>query len=103
MLGVDRTDLRSPDWFRDPVTGRRSDPAQYAFRLNHRSEEVVGNVKQVWELSRHHHLTLLAAAWYLTHDDAYAERVADHLNAGGGRTRSCPACTGPAGSRSASG
>jgi len=80
VLGVDRTDLRSPDWFRDPVTGRRSDPAQYAFRLNHRSEELVGNVKQVWELSRHHHLTQLAAAWYLTHDDAYADRVAEQLN-----------------------
>jgi hypothetical protein len=80
VLGVDRTDLRSPDWFRDPTTGRRSDPAQYTFRLNHRNEELVGNVKQVWELSRHHHLTQLAAAWFLTHDDAYADRVAEHLN-----------------------
>jgi hypothetical protein len=80
VLGVDRTDLEAPDWFRDPITGRRSDPAQYVFKLNHRNENVVGNIKQVWELSRHHHLTQLAAAWYLTHDDTYAERVADHLN-----------------------
>ena len=79
VLGIARTDLGSPDWFRDPITGRRSDPAQYAFRLNHRSEDLVGNVKQVWELSRHHHLTQLAAAWYLTHDDSYAERVAEQL------------------------
>jgi hypothetical protein len=80
VLGVDRTDLRAPDWFRDPTTGRRSDPAQYVFKLNHRNEQAVGNIKQVWELSRHHHLTQLAAAWYLTHDDRYAERIADHLN-----------------------
>ncbi|MEU8222884.1 alginate lyase family protein [Kribbella sp. NPDC048915] len=80
VLGVERTDLRAPDWFRDPVTGRRSDPSQYVFKLNHRNEEAVGNIKQVWELSRHHHLTQLAAAWYLTHDDRYAGRVADHLN-----------------------
>nr|WP_238351432.1 alginate lyase family protein [Kribbella shirazensis] len=80
VLGVDRTDLTAPDWFRDPVTGRRSDPSQYVFKLNHRNEQAVGNIKQVWELSRHHHLTQLAAAWYLTHDDQYAERVADHLN-----------------------
>ena len=80
VLGVDRTDLTKPDWFRDPITGRRSDPAQYVFKLNHRNEEAVGNIKQVWELSRHHHLTQLAAAWFLTHDDRYAERVADHLN-----------------------
>lgn len=80
VLGVERTDLRAPDWFRDPATGRRSDPTQYVFKLNHRNEEAVGNIKQVWELSRHHHLTQLAAAWYVTHDDQYAERVADHLN-----------------------
>lgn len=80
VLGVERTDLTAPDWFRDPITGRRSDPAQYVFKLNHRNEQAVGNIKQVWELSRHHHLTQLAAAWYLTHDDRYAERVADHLN-----------------------
>ncbi|MFG1907834.1 alginate lyase family protein [Kribbella sp. NPDC048928] len=80
VLGVERTDLEKPDWFYDPVTGRRSDPAQYVFRLNHRNEQAVGNIKQVWELSRHHHLTQLAAAWYLTHDDRYADRVAEHLN-----------------------
>jgi hypothetical protein len=80
VLGVDRDDLQHPDWFRDPVTGRRSDPAQYVFKLNHRNEDAVGNIKQVWELSRHHHLTQLAAAWYVTHDDRYAERVAEHLN-----------------------
>ena len=78
-LGVLRTDLERPDWFRDPVTGRRSNPDQYAFRVNHRSEERVGNVKQVWELSRLQHLTLLAAAWYLSHDERYARRVADQL------------------------
>ncbi|MPY85857.1 MAG: hypothetical protein GEV00_21830, partial [Actinophytocola sp.] len=38
LLGVPRTDLQAPDWFRDPVTGTRSDPAAYAFRINHRSE-----------------------------------------------------------------
>ena len=35
-LGVLRTDLERPDWFRDPVTGRRSDPDKYAFRVDHR-------------------------------------------------------------------
>lgn len=69
----------APDWFTDPVTGRRSDPARYAFRVAHRSEQQVGNVKQVWEISRLQHLTLLAAAWYLTREDAYAQRVADQV------------------------
>jgi len=79
VLGVHRTDLAQPDWFRDPVTGRRSPADAYAFRINHRSEEQTGNVKQVWEVSRLHHLTLLATAWYLSHDERYAERVATQL------------------------
>jgi Heparinase II/III-like protein/Heparinase II/III N-terminus len=79
VLGVVRTDLVLPDWFLDPVTGLRSDPDRYAFRIDHRSEEQVGNVKQVWEISRMQHLTLLATAWFLTGEEKYARRVADHL------------------------
>ena len=79
MLGVVRTDMVQPDWFYDPVTGRRSVPDKYAFRINQRSEEETGNIKQVWELSRLQHLTLLATAWFLTGEEAYAQRVADQL------------------------
>jgi Heparinase II/III-like protein/Heparinase II/III N-terminus len=78
-LGVVRTDLERPDWFRDPVTGRRSAPDRYAFRIDHRSEEQNGNIKQLWELSRLQHLTVLAAAWALSHDERYARRVDDQL------------------------
>jgi Heparinase II/III-like protein/Heparinase II/III N-terminus len=79
MLGVVRTDMERPDWLRDPVTGRRSAPEAYAFSLDQRDEPAVGNIKQVWEVNRLQHLTLLAAAWYLTGVDAYAERVAEQL------------------------
>ena len=79
VLGVVRTDMVRPDWFRDPVTGRRSDPCRYAFRVDHRSEDQVGNVKQVWEISRMQHLTLLATAWFLTREEKYANRVSEHL------------------------
>jgi hypothetical protein len=79
MLGVVRTDMERPDWFRDPVTGRRSAPEAYAFSLDQRDESAVGNIKQVWEVNRLQHLTLLAAAWYLTGVDAYAVRVAEQL------------------------
>src|SRR5699024_5122650 len=34
---------------------------------------------QLWELSRHQYLTVLAAAFAVTGDDRYANRVADHL------------------------
>ena len=79
MLGVVRTDMDRPDWFFDPVTWRRSAPETYAFSLNQRDESAVGNIKQVWEVNRLQHLTLLAVAWYLTGEDHYAERVDDQL------------------------
>ena len=79
VLGAVRTDLVLPDWFCDPVTGRRAASDRYAFRIDLRSEEQAGLVKQVWEISRLQHLTLLATAWFLTYEEAYAERVAEQL------------------------
>ena len=71
--------MGDPDWFFDPVTGRRAPAHDYSLGIDSRSETVSGNVKQVWELSRLHHLTLLAAAFALSGEPRYAERVADHL------------------------
>jgi hypothetical protein len=79
VLGVTRQDMAAPDWFLDPLSGRRAPQAEYCFSIDHRNETVTGNVKQVWELSRHHHLTLLAGAYALTGDRRYAERAASHL------------------------
>ena len=79
ILGVERKDMGDPDWFFDPVTGRRAPEHDYSLGIDSRSETVSGNVKQVWELSRLHHLTLLAAAFSLSGERRYAERVADHL------------------------
>jgi len=79
VLGATRTDMVAPDWFLDPISGRRAPADRYAFRINHRSEEQTGNIKQIWEISRLQHLTLLATAWFLSHDEAYARRVADQL------------------------
>jgi Heparinase II/III-like protein/Heparinase II/III N-terminus len=79
VLGVTRTDMVAPDWFLDPVTGRRAPADRYAFRIDPRDEQQTGNIKQVWEPSRLQHLTLLAMAWQLSGDDRYAERVAAQL------------------------
>ena len=57
------------------MTGRRAPEHEYAFRVPFRDEQTVGNVKFVWEPSRHHTVTLLAAAWWLTGRAAYAERA----------------------------
>ncbi|WP_433549023.1 alginate lyase family protein [Streptomyces sp. CA-294286] len=78
FFGVVRDDLTEPDWWYDPRTGRHA-PWGYAFGLPYRDEEVSGDIKQIWELSRHQYLTVLAAAYALTGDERYAERVAAHL------------------------
>ncbi|MET9823439.1 alginate lyase family protein [Streptomyces sp. NPDC006349] len=78
FFGVARDDLADPDWAYDPKTGRRA-PAGYAFDVPYRDEDAVGDIKQIWEPSRHQYLTRLAAAYALTGDDRYAERVAAHL------------------------
>ncbi len=75
VLGVPRPDILDPDWFWDPVSGRRAPSDRLAFHIDHRDESVTGNIKSVWELSRHHHLTVLASAYWLTGDETYAEAV----------------------------
>ncbi|MEU8720782.1 MULTISPECIES: alginate lyase family protein [Streptomyces] len=77
-FGVVRDDLADPDWWCDPKTGRRA-PWGYAFNVPYRNEDAVGDIKQIWELSRHQYLTVLAAAYAITGDERYAERVAAHL------------------------
>lgn len=77
-FGVDRDDLADPDWWYDPKTERRA-PWGYAFDVPYRNEDAVGDIKQIWELSRHQYLTVLAAAYAITGEERYAERVAEHL------------------------
>ncbi|MFD9438226.1 alginate lyase family protein [Streptomyces sp. NPDC060006] len=78
FFGVVRDDLVDPDWWCDPKTGRRA-PWGYAFDVPYRNEDAVGDIKQIWEPSRHQYLTVLAAAYAITGDERYAERVAEHL------------------------
>ncbi|MFI6491164.1 alginate lyase family protein [Streptomyces sp. NPDC050564] len=78
FFGVDRDDLADPDWSYDPKTGRRA-PQVYAFDVPYRDEGTVGDIKQIWEPSRHQYLTVLAAAYAITGNERYAERVAEHL------------------------
>ncbi|MFC9125352.1 alginate lyase family protein [Streptomyces sp. NPDC057099] len=77
-FGVVRDDLNDPDWWYDPKTGRRA-PWGYAFDVPYRNEDAVGDIKQIWELSRHQYLTVLAVAYAVTGNERYAERVAAHL------------------------
>jgi hypothetical protein len=70
--------MADPDWFRDSSGGAGFPPGENSFRIDYRSG-VHGNIKQVWELSRHHQVTVLASAWHLTKDERYAEMAARQL------------------------
>jgi len=69
----------TPDWFFDPRTGRHAPRDAYAFDINYRLVDNVGTVKYVWEPSRHHHLTVLSAAYFLSGEPRYAEAVGRQL------------------------
>ena len=80
VLGHQRDDMApAPDWFLDPTTGIRAPDRTYCFDIDYRNPAAVGDAKQVWEPSRHQHLTVLAAAYHLDGDERYAEAVATQL------------------------
>lgn len=61
-----------PVWNRDPKTGRVA-PLQFGRTLNYRDERTVGDIKYLWEPSRHAELVTLAQAWHLSRETRYAE------------------------------
>lgn len=76
MFGRPRTDMTADvDWFVDFVSGVRAPDRAFSLSIDHRDEATVGNIKYVWEAARHQHLTLLAAAFAVTGDVRYAERI----------------------------
>ncbi len=66
------------DWHFDPQYGVTA-PLVFGFSINHRSEVIVGNIKNIWEKNRHHHLTVLSSAYYLTGDERYSTEVKHQL------------------------
>jgi len=68
----------TPDWHRDETTGKTS-PLGFSLDIDYRNAAVIGDAKVIWEKSRHHHLTVLAAAYALTKDERYADAVAGQL------------------------
>jgi Heparinase II/III-like protein/Heparinase II/III N-terminus len=80
ILGRDVALPRSAaDWFRDCDTGIAAPAEAYAFDIDARDPAVVGNHKFLLEPSRLQHVTLLAAAYFLTRRAAFAELAAAQL------------------------
>ena len=79
FFGLDGLREESIDWHRDPQSAKRT-PQDFGLDINHRDERFVGNIKNTWEKSRHHHLTVLALAFHLTRDERYAAEAATQIS-----------------------
>jgi hypothetical protein len=80
-----------PTWNRDPKTGRAA-PLTFGKALNYRDERIVGDIKYLWEPSRHAQLLTLAQAWHLSRDERYATACRSLL---GSWFEQCPYARGP--------
>lgn len=61
-----------PEWNRDPRTGILA-PMSFGKRLNYRDASLVGDIKYLWEPSRHLELVTLAQAFEVSRDRRYAD------------------------------
>ena len=69
---------KKPDWHLDVETATRS-PLAFALDIDYRDAKVAGNIKNIWELNRHRHLTVLAVAYALSQDHRYAHEIERQL------------------------
>jgi hypothetical protein len=80
-----------PQWNRDPKTGRVA-PLAFGKTLNYRDPRLVGDIKYLWEPSRHAQLLTLAQAWHLSRDERYAAACRTLLDSW---FEQCPYAHGP--------
>ncbi|MCH7838754.1 MAG: alginate lyase family protein [Planctomycetes bacterium] len=74
------------DWNYEYEAGKRI-PLRAGASIDYRDYQEVGDCKLVWELSRHHHLVVLARAYRVTEKEQYAQEIARQLE---GWIRQCP-------------
>lgn len=67
-----------PQWNRDPTTGIVA-PLTLGKAINYRDKRIVGNIKTIWEPSRHLELVSLAQAWRLSGERRYLDGFATLL------------------------
>lgn len=67
------------NWCKDPLSGTVA-PLLFGKLLNYRDESVVGNIKYLWEPSRHSQLITLAVAYSSDKDSKYLLAIAEQLS-----------------------
>jgi hypothetical protein len=80
LLGSGPHDLgKTIDWHRDFKSGFRWDPAEHYLAVRHGTVPGV-DIKMPWELSRCHHLPVLAQAYLLTGQSHYVQEIVEQLS-----------------------
>ncbi len=69
------------DWFVDPDSALVAPMRDYAFDIDSRDPAVVGNHKFLLEPSRLQHATVLAAAWFATRREVFAQLAGRQIQA----------------------
>ena len=69
----------SGDWRAHPISGQPT-PLRHWTSLRYLNGEAGGDVKQIWELSRHRGLLRLAQAWRIDGDARWLGSLAGHLD-----------------------
>ena len=93
VLFADRSfDVGVPTvWNRDPDSGITG-PAVFAGDIAIDNQELVGDIKHVWELNRHLHLVRLAQAWSVSGEVRWLHALEQQLRSW---LEQCPPLTGP--------
>jgi alkylhydroperoxidase/carboxymuconolactone decarboxylase family protein YurZ len=92
LFALEGVELGSPPrWNRDPKTGVEA-PLSFGKLLDYRDPRRVGDIRYLWELSRHSHLVTLAQAYALSGDARYSDVIRRHLESW---FASCPCGMGP--------
>ncbi len=92
VFALEGVELGSPPrWNRDPKTGVEA-PLSFGKLLDYRDPRRVGDIRYLWELSRHSHLVTLAQAYALSGDARYSGVIRQHLESW---FAACPCGMGP--------
>ncbi len=73
IFALDNANLsETPCWNKDPLSGTVA-PLSFGKTLNYRNNDIVGDIKYLWEPNRHLQLVTLAQAYYLTQDKKHLD------------------------------
>lgn len=91
IFAIDEMQQEAIQWNKDPLTGTDA-PLVFGKRLDYRDEQLVGDIKYLWEPNRHLQIVTLAQAYRLTGRERYLNALIKQLESW---LEQCPYLRGP--------